>query len=96
MNFYKECVSGDYLKKTTWSFMMFENMTFVLNGYTQQVKPSKRHKNYEVLVRYDRLSARDSNITENEVPIPEFILIGIREHVNNLLSVKKWSEYKNR
>jgi len=97
MNYYKEQLSEDGLLKTTWSFMMFENfenITFILNGYTQQVKASKRHINFEVLTRYDRLSKRDSNVSENEVPIPEFILNEIRDHVNNSLSVKRWSEYK--
>lgn len=98
MNFYKECVSGDGLKKTTWSFMSFDSytnkLTFVLDSYTTQIKESARKKNFTVVNKYSRLSGRDSNLSESDVPMPEFLLNEIREHVNNILEVKKWSEYK--
>lgn len=97
MNFSKECISGDGLKRTTWSFMLFDNyneLCFVLNNYCTYQKDTIRKKNWNRVLNYDRLSKRDSNIEETDVPIPVFINNEIIDYLHTKISIKKWSEYK--
>lgn len=94
MIFTKEVFSGDKLKKTEWTFYLIDNITFVLDGYSTYEKESTKHRIYNRKKYYDRLRDRDSNIKENEVPIPEHIVLSIREFVNDHLSIQRWSEYK--
>ena|ERR1700748_2978588 len=98
MNFRKECISGDSLNKTTWTFQLFsdrDELAFVLNSYYKMDRLTKRHSKWDIKTRYERISGRDNNIEEKDVPMPEFLFSEIREFVNDKLKVKKWSEYKN-
>lgn len=77
--------------------MLFDNnsgLQFVLNSYYVGVKETKRHKNYMELKRYDRLSERDSNISEIDVPMPENILVEITEFLKSKIKVVKWADYR--
>lgn len=98
MNFFKECISGDGLKRTTWNFILFNDnnneLTFVLNSYYEMDRPTKRHSKWDTKKRYDRINRRDNTIEESEVPMPQFLFIEIRAFVNDNLKIKKWSEYK--
>lgn len=97
MNFQKECISGDGLRKTKWSFMLFDSndkLTFVLNSYYKFSKASKRNSKWNIDIRYERISGRDNTIAETEVPMPDFIHQEINEFVQSRVQIKKWSEYK--
>jgi hypothetical protein len=95
MRFKKEVESGDKLKKTVWEFHMFENLSFVLDKHYQLERESTRHKKYNTVSNYDRLSARDSNLSEKDVPIPVHVQNDIRDFVSKNLTIIKWSEYKH-
>ena len=81
----------DKLNKEVWDFIVIDNNIY-LNVYDLMKRESTRHRKYTSLKKYDRLTQRDSNLKENEVPFTDEIR---KEALNEYFkSVKclKWSE----
>lgn len=62
----------DDLTIERWRFLFLDN-NIVLDAYYLLQKESKRHRNFQVIKKYDSLSKRYSNIEEIEVPFSEEI-----------------------
>ncbi len=65
-----------------------------LDSYFLLQKENKRMRNYKVLKRYERLSGRDSTITEDEIPLTAGIKAEAIEEFISKIKVLKWSERK--
>jgi len=81
--------------KEVWSFMILlqagrkVDIPLILDDYTAHtIKPKEQYK------RYSRLFREYSDITENEVEIPEDVAEEAKREVIKTIKVIKWSEYK--
>ena len=62
-----EKISEDGLTVETWRFCVIDTR-IILDDYRKVVRQSRRHKNGTVTGHYNRLSARESTLTETNVP----------------------------
>lgn len=81
----------DDLTFVRWRFT-FIDKTLYLDGYTLLQKESKRHKNFKVLKKYDRLMGRYNTIQESEVPFTDEIKAEALNQFVSTIKVIKWSE----
>lgn len=83
----------DDLNKEIYRF--WENgTTLILDSYYLLNRESKRKQKWNYLKIYERLSKKDSNMLESEVPFTESIKQLVLEEYVKLLSVKTWSDCK--
>jgi hypothetical protein len=81
----------DELTLERWRFSFIDRNIYLESYYMLQ-KESKRHRNYRVLKKYERLSKRDSNTEESDVPFTDAIKQeALNQFVSNI-KVLKWSE----
>jgi hypothetical protein len=78
------------LDRMIFSFWLNNNF-LVLDTYRRQTKVKRTWK---TVALYDRLSDRNSTITENEVPLDQDVKLKALEAMVNKLSVVTWSELK--
>ncbi len=81
----------DELTFEKWRFI-FLDKTIYLDAYYLLQKESKRHKNFKVLKKYERLSRRDSTMIETEVPFTDEIKTEALNQFVSKIKVIKWSE----
>ena len=81
----------DDLTFVRWRFT-FIDKTLYLDGYALLQKESKRHKNFKVLKKYDRLMGRDNTIQESEVHFTDEIKAEALNQFVSTIKVLKWSE----
>jgi len=85
----------DDLNKEVYRF--WENGThLVLDSYNLLNRENKRKQKWTYLKTYERLSDKQSTLSENEVPLTDEVKELILDEYIKLLSVKTWSEFKNR
>ena len=92
------------LNRQTWDFSIMDyhgGFTIFLNGYSQQVRPTKRHgwkvkivdtATQRINMTYSRLDSRRRGLTEQEVPLPDDVAQEAKSKVVDSISVKKWSD----
>ena len=81
----------DELTLERWRFSFIDRNIYLESYYVLQ-KESKRHRNYRVIKKYERLSKRDSNTEECDVPFTDAIKQeALNQFVSNI-KVLKWSE----
>jgi len=86
--------NNSYKITESWKFTIIDETLF-LDGYTKEKKPIKKDENSDLLKSksiYDRLFTQNSNITEEETPLPEDVKEEALNEYIKKLSVKKWSE----
>ena len=76
----------DELTLERWRFSFIDRNIY-LESYCVLQKESKRHRNYRVLKKYERLSKRDSNTEESDVPFTDDIK---QEALNQLFQKLKF------
>ena len=81
----------DELTHERWRFS-FINRNIYLESYYVLQKESKMHRNYQILKKYERLSKRDSNIEESEVPFTDELKAEALNQFVSTIKVLKWSE----
>jgi hypothetical protein len=74
-----------------WRFT-FVFGTIFLDGYCLLQKESKRHKNFKVLKKYDRIMGRSNTIAESEVPFTDELKAEALNQFVSTIKVLKWSE----
>lgn len=85
----------DELNKEVYRFWENET-TLILDSYYLLNRESKRKQKWTYLKTYERLSGRSSTIIESDVPFTEEIKqLALTEYIKTL-SVKTWSEFKNK
>ena len=72
-------------------FDMSAGYNLILDNYYILKKESKRHKPV-IISKYCRLNVRDSNITENQVPLTDEIKTQVFNEYISKIKVIKWSE----
>lgn len=83
----------DDLNKEVYKF--WENSTdLILDSYSLLSRENKRKQKWSYLKTYERVSSRQSTISEDEVPLTREIKKMVLDEYIKLLSVKTWSEYK--
>jgi hypothetical protein len=97
-----ERIAPDELNKQEWSFCLMDysgEFTIFLNGYSQQVRPTKRHgwkvkfidaPERRINMTYNRLDSRQCGLTVVEVPLPDDVASEVKAKVVESISVKKW------
>jgi hypothetical protein len=81
----------DELTIERFEFYQTENKLY-LDKYFIMKRESTRKRNYNTVVRYDRLRQRDNTITEAEVPFTDEIkALAIKQYVDSIKCLK-WSE----
>ena len=81
----------DELTIERFEFYQTENKLY-LDEYTVSKRKSTRKRNYNTVIKYDRLSERDSTITEAQVPFTDEIkALAIKEFTDSIKCLK-WSE----
>ena len=83
----------DDLTIEVWRFNDIDRHLY-LDAYALMKRESKRHRKYKYELRYERLSGRDSNITENDVPFTDDIRKEALEIYYSKIECLKWSERK--
>jgi len=81
----------DELTIETFEFYQTENKLY-LDKYFIRKRESRRKRNYHAVIRYDRLSERDSTITEAEVPFTDEIKAMAIKQFTDSVKCLKWSE----
>jgi len=81
----------DELTFERWRFY-FLNETLYLDSYYLLQKESRRHKNFKVLKKYERLMGRDNTLTESEVPFSDELKMEALNKFVSTIKVIKWSE----
>ena len=81
----------DELTIQRWRFIFIDGNIYLESYYVLQ-KESKRHRNYRTLKKYERLSKRDSNMEENEVPLTTELKEEALNQFVYKIKVLKWSE----
>ena len=81
----------DELTIERWRFSFIDRNIYLESYYVLQ-KESKRHRNYRTLKKYERLSKRDSNIEEVDVPFTNELKQEALNQFVSKIKVLKWSE----
>jgi hypothetical protein len=81
----------DELTIEKWRFRFIDRNIYLESYYILQ-KESKRHKNYRTLKKYERLSKRDSNVEESEVPLTDELKQEALNQFVSKIKILKWSE----
>ena len=81
----------DELTFEKWRFTFIDKAIY-LDAYYILQKESKRHRNFRVLKKYERLFDRDSTMTEGEVPFTDEIKTEALNQFVSKIKVIKWSE----
>lgn len=81
----------DELTLERWRFSFIDRNIYLESYYVLQ-KESKRHRNYRALKKYERLSKRDSNTEESEVPFTDELKAEALNQFVSTIKVLKWSE----
>jgi hypothetical protein len=81
----------DELTIEKWRFSFIDRNIYLESYYILQ-KESKRHKNYRTLKKYERLSKRDSNVEESEVPLTDELKQEALNQFVSKIKILKWSE----
>jgi hypothetical protein len=90
-----EIPSNDNLRREIWRFCLIDNH-LVLNYYQLQCRASKRHRNYELVSAYARLSyesrsfGRAQSLSEAEVPWTDFVRTEAKRKLCELFTVVRW------
>ena len=74
-----------------WRFNYIDRHLY-LDAYYLMTKESKRHKKYRYELRYERLSGRNSNIKESDVPFTDEIRKEALDEYCSKIKCLKWSE----
>lgn len=85
----------DDLNKEVYRF--WENGThLILDSYCFLSRETKRKQKWNCLKVYERISSRGTNMIESEVPFTDEVRqLALDEYIKTL-SIKTWSEYKNK
>jgi hypothetical protein len=59
----------DDLNREVYKFYWFDR-NIILDSYRKEYKESTRHKKWNVIDKYERLSGRYSNMSEEDVSLP--------------------------
>lgn len=81
----------DELTFERWRFSFIDRNIYLESYYVLQ-KESKRHRNYRILKKHERLSKRDSNTEESEVPFTDELKAEALNQFVSTIKVLKWSE----
>ena len=81
----------DDLTFERWRFT-FMYGTIFLDGYCLLQKESKRHKNFKVLKKYDRIMGRGNTILEMEVPFTDELKAEALNQFVSTVKVLRWNE----
>jgi hypothetical protein len=85
------------LAREVYTFWLYRN-TIILDRYILEKRESERKKKWIPELIYSRLSGRDSNIKENQVPFGSFVRELAKDkyisEITNTVTVKTWGEYK--
>jgi hypothetical protein len=81
----------DELTIERFEFYQTENKLY-LDKYFIMKRENTRKRNYNTVVRYDRLRERDNTITEAEVPFTDEIKTQAINQFTNSIKCLKWSE----
>jgi hypothetical protein len=85
----------DELTQEEYSFYFCDGTILVLDTYRLSKKESKRKKNYTTIKWYNRLSLKDSTMTETEVPLTDEIKNEILQEFFKTISVTTWNKHKS-
>lgn len=80
--------SPDGLQTERWRFTVLE-ATVVLDEYTQESRPSKKHK-FRPTATYSRLDGRNKELSEDMVSTPTDVFDEALEAAQNQLRVGLW------
>ena len=86
----------DELTQEEYGFYFCDGKVLILDTYSFRKRESTRKRIYKTIKHYNRLSGRDSNLPEAEVPFTDAIKKEALDEFFKTISVKTWSEYKNR
>lgn len=81
----------DELTLERWRFSFIDRNIY-LESYCVLQKESKRHRNYRTLKKYEKLSKRDSNTEESDVPFTDELKVEALNQFVSTIKVLKWSE----
>lgn len=90
-----EIPSEDGLGRELWAFYLIDNH-LVLDEYLLQTKPSTRHRKFETVKVYERLTGSTGNysqsqlVAEENVPWPSFVLVEAKRKFCEQISVVRW------
>lgn len=89
-------ITKTLVEREVWRFVFIDGCLY-LDTYSLERKKSTRHKKYEKIDFYSRLNftGRDSNMTEDEVPLSDGVRVAAVMKFYLTLSCKKWSERSN-
>lgn len=80
------------LTRLTYGFSLMGS-DLILDSYSRETRLTKRHK-FTIDYYYDRTNPRSSNLTEDQVELPEDIRKEALDYYISKLAVYKWSESK--
>ena len=81
----------DELTIERFEFYQTENRLY-LDKYFLMKRESTRKRNYNTVIRYDRLRSRDNTITEAQVPFTDEIKALAIKQFTDSIKCLKWSE----
>jgi len=79
---------SDGLSNEVWGFTILDAKV-VLDTYARQTRPTKRHK-FRPEAIYSRLQRRESDLTEDRVPLPDGLLDEALEKARAQMTVGLW------
>lgn len=83
-----ENIAPDGLSKYEYMFYNIRGFAFVLQYYSYCERPTKRH-GWTSKERYNRVSARSSNINAESIKIPAAIIQQAKEQLINSITFSK-------
>ena len=81
----------DDLTIERWTFIILQNNIY-LNSYVLLQKESKSKRNFNILMKYDRIFNRNSTIKESEVPFTNELKQDVLNKYISTIKVLKWSD----
>lgn len=82
----------DELTIEEYTFYFMDNGMLFLNTYRLAQKENKRQRSYRTLKKYDRISSRESTITEDDVPFSPELKQEAIDTLTSQIKCLKWSE----
>ena len=85
----------DELTKEEWTFSYvtyLSDLKLILNYYSVSKKEKKTSKEYKPIKQYNRFNTRQSNMTEEEVPLNAAIREEVLERFMDSVEVVKFNE----
>lgn len=86
-------VDGD-LRRQVWSFTVFDLPKVYLESWSEEVRPSKRHRKWRTERRYGRIASgrhESYEVVREEPDVPEDVLAEGLEKLRSLLEFRRWS-----